>query len=173
MKKAFTMIELIFVIVILGILAAVAIPKLNATRDDAELSKSIMNFTTLMSDLTSYYVAKNGFVGIKVATNQGIAKATNVPLGKHNSNELTNYPAGYITYKNKNCLYVEAMENRNYIYIRGNGISECETLIDKINEKNIITEIYSDTTFATKSQFTNNVSDKRYIKMLANNVNWD
>jgi prepilin-type N-terminal cleavage/methylation domain-containing protein len=36
MKKAFTMIELIFVIIMLGILTSIAIPKLNATRDDAE-----------------------------------------------------------------------------------------------------------------------------------------
>lgn len=38
-KSAFTMIELIFVIVVLGILAAVAVPRLSATRDDAEIAK--------------------------------------------------------------------------------------------------------------------------------------
>ncbi len=38
-RKAFTMIELIFVIVILGILSSVAISKMAVTRDDAELVK--------------------------------------------------------------------------------------------------------------------------------------
>lgn len=36
-RAAFTMIELIFVIVVIGILASVAIPKLAANRDDAQL----------------------------------------------------------------------------------------------------------------------------------------
>lgn len=39
MRYAFTMIELIFVIVILGVLAAVAIPKLAASRNDATASR--------------------------------------------------------------------------------------------------------------------------------------
>ena len=41
MRKAFTMIELIFVIVILSIIAVVAVPRLAATRDDAEIAKPL------------------------------------------------------------------------------------------------------------------------------------
>ena len=39
-RKAFTMLELTFVIVIIGILSAVAIPKFAANRDDATISKA-------------------------------------------------------------------------------------------------------------------------------------
>jgi len=40
MKKAFTMIELVFVIVVIGILSAIAIPKFAVTRNDAVESKA-------------------------------------------------------------------------------------------------------------------------------------
>ena len=65
MKRAgFTMIELIFVIVILGILAAVAIPKLAATRTDAQVSKEVTNLSTKLNDVGSSYTA----VGVLVQT---------------------------------------------------------------------------------------------------------
>ena len=64
MKKGFTMIELIFVIVILGVLASVAIPRLAATRDDAEVAKAATNLTTAVSDITAYYTAKGNFSGV-------------------------------------------------------------------------------------------------------------
>jgi len=52
-RKAFTMIELVFVIVVLGILAAVAIPKLAATRDDAQIAKGRSDVAAIRAAIVS------------------------------------------------------------------------------------------------------------------------
>ncbi|WP_373032852.1 type II secretion system protein [Sulfurovum sp.] len=53
MKKAFTMVELVFVIVVIGILSAIAIPKLAATRDDAEETRAIATVGALRSAIAT------------------------------------------------------------------------------------------------------------------------
>ena len=73
-RNGFTMIELIFVIVILGILASVAIPKLAATRDDAKVSKALNEISALKNDMSAYYTSR----GTYNAAN--IVDETNVPL---------------------------------------------------------------------------------------------
>ena len=88
MKKGFTMIELIFVIVILGILASVAIPRLAATREDAEISAAVANLRTLVSDVSAYYTAKGEF-----GSTTKWSEITNVPL----TNATTDNTAGNAT----------------------------------------------------------------------------
>ncbi len=57
-RSGFTMIELIFVIVILGILASVAIPKLAATRDDAKIAAVAQQVQSAISEIPAYVVAQ-------------------------------------------------------------------------------------------------------------------
>jgi len=61
MKKAFTMIELIFVIVIIGILAAIAIPKLAATRSDAEGANIVACLATCINEAGNEYMMQASF----------------------------------------------------------------------------------------------------------------
>ena len=104
MKKAFTMIELIFVIVILGILASVAIPRLAGTRTDAEISATVANIRTLVSDAASYYAVKGEFAGAKWRD------ITNVPIRLSNKNLVKDkHPVTddvYLTTGGENCILV-------------------------------------------------------------------
>lgn len=77
-RYAFTMIELIFVIVIIGIMASIAIPKLSATRDDAKVSAIVNNARVVLGDLQSFYTSggREKWISAK------ITEATSVPLQK-------------------------------------------------------------------------------------------
>ena len=61
MSKGFTMIELIFVIVIIGILASVAIPRLAATRDDAKIATALSETGMILRETTAFYTANGHF----------------------------------------------------------------------------------------------------------------
>ena len=76
MRAGFTMIELIFVIVIIGILAAIAMNKMAGTRDDAKAAAIVANTKTVLKDATTYYTAK----GEKNYKDANVSDVTSVPL---------------------------------------------------------------------------------------------
>ena len=130
MKKGFTMIELIFVIVILGILASVAIPRLAATREDAEISTAVANLRTLVSDINAYYVAKGNFNGAKWKD------ITNAPLKDSNGNAIdakvgavgsitsSGGTKTFLAVGEKNCLQVGIRDSAESTYIAFAPVAE-------------------------------------------------
>ena len=115
MKKGFTMIELIFVIVILGILASVAIPRLAATKTDAEIATTVSNIRTLISDLSSYYVVKGSFKDAKWGD------VTNVPVREGDirkpasNSKITEglwEGAYYLSAGGKNCIVIRVKDRK-------------------------------------------------------------
>ena len=102
MKSAFTMIELIFVIVILAILASIAIPKLNATRDDAENVKIAASLRNGTNEMIAYILAQG-----KVDSN--FSKMSSVLANLESSGLATTYNYGLklISGTVNNCIQID------------------------------------------------------------------
>ncbi len=74
-RSAFTMIELVFVIVVIGILSAIAIPRFAATRDDAIVSKARATVGALRSAIATERqkrILKGNFNDITVSEAAGL-----------------------------------------------------------------------------------------------------
>ncbi|ULO04293.1 prepilin-type N-terminal cleavage/methylation domain-containing protein [Campylobacter sp. RM12651] len=157
MKKGFTMIELIFVIVILGILAAVAIPKLNATRDDAEIAKLSTNISTIMGDFASYYTSKG-----KLEAQADIKRMTNVALETDNKT---------LNVKGKACLTF-TLDTANPSQLTVAAAAAPDPVCTKALEMSSVQSILTSTDAKGATSTIKKASDSVKFDFAASGVSW-
>jgi prepilin-type N-terminal cleavage/methylation domain-containing protein len=143
MKRAgFTMIELIFVIVILGILGAVAIPKLSAVKDDAQVANANENIcVNLKGSLMSYSVRRNTLEDFNLSKYASLDAWDNVPaagmvlkatatksLGKLNAVNAGSLEAAMSNASNNvHIFFIDGNDSVGYSCLVGNSPTSSKT----------------------------------------------
>ncbi|ELN0468354.1 prepilin-type N-terminal cleavage/methylation domain-containing protein [Campylobacter coli] len=154
MKRAFTILELVFVIVILGILAAIALPKFSSSRDEAEVSKSLNNLKTLINDI-SIYALKNSHLNTMNFMNN-VSGVENVDLNNFIGIKEVNFKVG----EDKECIKLIFIDRNDFVLM---GISSNEA------SKNAIINIANNPKQEFQNlDFTSNSKNKACVALSKN-----
>ncbi|EAC1564381.1 prepilin-type N-terminal cleavage/methylation domain-containing protein [Campylobacter coli] len=154
MKRAFTILELVFVIVILGILAAIALPKFSSSRDEAEVSKSLNNLKTLINDISIYTLKNDHLSSIKTMSN--VSGVENVDLNNFIGIKEVNFRVG----EDKECIKLIFIDRNDFVLM---GISSNEA------SKNAIINIANNPKQEFQNlDFTSNSKNKACVALSKN-----
>ena len=145
MKKGFTLIELVFVIVILGILVAVVVPKMSANRDDAKVTTISKQISSVETEIPAYFIA-NGKTDSNLTTaSQVLQQMVNAGKAVEKSDTNVSIYTPDAGNNNVECIDIYYADNNKTLMIHkdsnGSGTTICDSVAKMIHidggDKNI------------------------------------
>lgn len=131
MKKAFSLLELIFAIVIIGIIASFAVPKLLDTRDSAVISTLKRDISSIISSVQSYHLIQKDIEKISDAI---ILNEQNWKIDEENANKIQDI---------NECLTIEVKTNDSDIKVLSLQLNESSNEIcTKLEDEGISSQEY-------------------------------
>lgn len=123
-RKAFTLVELLIVVVILGILAAVVIPQFSDASTDAKFSSLATNLATMRGQIELYKLQHNGAYPAMATFTAQMTTKTNADGTTTGTPTLGPYLQRVPTnpYNNKNDLAATATGATGWTYVEGTGV---------------------------------------------------
>lgn len=121
-KAGFTLIELLIVVVIIGILATIAIPKFAATKDKAKLASVRTDLRNVMTAQEAYWADFSTF-----ATIGQLQAATNYTFSPGNSAAIAPTVSGYtVTVTNST---ITSTPNQCTVQVGGGSVATLEGVV--------------------------------------------
>jgi len=117
-KKAFSLLELIFVIAVLGIIAAISIPKFLNSKTEATINSIKQDITTISTSIQSYYLINNKI--------DKISDSVNI------NESVWNVEDKKVEYKidESVCIKIEIVNNKLNVIINENSSDICKKIYD-------------------------------------------
>ncbi len=126
-KKAFSLLEMVFAVVIIGIIASVAMPKLFDTKNEALVSTIKQDVITVTSAIQGHYML-----------NKTVDKISDV-VSLNNS--IWEIEDNKISFNEKDSVCLEVILNQYELEVNIN--EDVGTICTKLYEKGIVNTIYS------------------------------
>ncbi len=118
LKKGFSIIELIFVIAVLGIIAAVAVPKLMDSRSSALATTIKQDISTITTSIQSYQLINNKI--------EKISDSVNI----NSSTWIVSDLNVKFMYEDNTCVTIEIVTNKLNVVIDKDSSAVCLKLYD-------------------------------------------
>ena len=139
LKKGFTLVEILIVVVILGILAAIVIPQFTSASETAKSSSLISQLQTIRSQLELYQVQHNGDYPALATIWDQLTQPTNVSGTTDSSDGALDFgpylqKAPVNPFENSSTVGATAAENQGWVYNASTGAIQASIEGEKATE---------------------------------------